>query len=439
MSLRLTLIFTVVLAFATQAHADPAGDEARRQSMMADMRASAAANDRANFESQQRQQANANRYSGSNASSGSSNSGPSNSGSSYAPRPQGPSASSGPQSVVASYTFTVRRQETPAALAARLEQEATGGNAVSAYNLGRVYYTGFDGVPRSDTQARRWFAAAAELGHPESQSQYGYMLHDGIGGAADREQALVWTKKGADQGDAYGEALYGFYAIGAVGSGDAPAPEAIAYLTRAADKGQLVAQATLGTVVYALGVGAPADDALSAKYSALAAAQGHAGSQVQLARKLLTGHGVAQDNAAGVAWLRKAAAQNNGEAMALLGQLAFTGQGMAQDNAAGATWFKRAADAGNAGAAGQYAQLLIGGDYGVTKDEAAGARYARIAADKGDINGQMTLARAYYNGNGVPVDMRQALFWFRKSAAQGDAGGQEALNDPKMVEAARAQ
>ena len=125
--------------------------------------------------------------------------------------------------------------------------------------------------------------------------------------------------------------------------------------------------------------------------------------------------------------------------MALLGQLAFTGKGMAQDNAAGAMWFKRAADAGNPAAAGQWAQLLLGGDYGVAKDEAEGARYARISAEKGDANGQMTLARCYYNGNGVAVDMSQALFWFRKAAAQGDAGGQQALNDPKMVEAARAQ
>ena len=441
MTLRPLLMLTVAtysLLAGSLARADPASDEARRQSMMADMRASAAANDRASFDSQQRQQADANRYAGSSASSGSSGSGPSPSTNNYMPGSSGASRNAGPQSVVATYSFTIHRQETPTALAARLEQEAAGGNALSAYNLGRIYYTGFDSLPRSDTQARRWFASAAELGHPGAQSQFGYMLHEGIGGGTDRAGAMIWTKKAADQGDGYGEALYGFYTIATV-TGDAQAPEAIAYLTRAADKGELVAQATLGTVVYALGVGAPADNAQSARYSALGAAQGHHGSQVQLARLLLTGHGIAQDEAAGVGWLRKAAAQNDGPAMALLGQLAFTGKGMVQDNAAGAMWFKRAADAGNAAAAGQWAQLLLGGDYGVTKDEVAGARYARISADSGDANGQMTLARCYYNGNGVAVDMRQALFWFRKAAAQGDAGGQQALSDPKMVEAAHGQ
>lgn len=442
-SFRLSAFAVVVLAgvcVVAPAWADPASDEANRQNMMADMRASAAANDRANFDSQQRQQADSGRYSG---SGGNSASGSGDTGSSAASGGTGSGSyrSDGPRSIVATYSFTIHRQESPAALATRLEAEATAGHALSAFNLGRILYTGFDGIPRNDASARRWFGQAAKLGHPGGQSQYGYMLHDGLGGPVDRAAALDWVKKAAAQGDSYGEALFGFYSIMAI-TDDTQAPEAIGYLKSAADKGapgSLLAQATLGTVVYALGVGAPADKAESARYSALAAAQGDAGSQVQLARLLLTGHGVAEDDAAAVVWLRKAADHNNGAAMALLGQLAFTGKGMAQDNAAGAMWFKRAADAGDAAAAGQWAQLLLGGEYGVAKDEVAGARYARISADKGDTNGQMTLARCYYNGNGVAVDMQQALFWFRKAAVQGDAGGQRALSDPRMIEAARGQ
>ena len=438
-ALHRTLLMALI-ALPGQSHADPAGDEARRQAMMADMRTSAATNDRASFDSQQRRQADAARFSGSGSAAGTASSSSSGgSSASYAGGGSGPARSTGPQSVVATYNFTMRVQETPVQLAARLQAEAGSGNALSAYNLGRVYYTGFDGLPRDDARARRWFGEAARLGHPGAQSQFGYMLHDGIGGAVDAAAAQQWVGRAADQGDDYGEALAGFYAVAADGGRGGPLDTAIGQLTRAADKGQLIAQATLGTLVYALGVGAAQDSGKSAHYIALAAAQGHAGSMVQLARLLLTGHGIAQDNAAGVNWLRQAVAKGDGDAMALLGQLAFTGQGMAQDNAAGAAWFKRAADAGNAKAAGQWAQLLLGGDYGVAKDEAAGARYARLSADKGDINGQMTLARCYDNGNGVAVDMRQALFWFRKAAAQGDAGAAEALRDPRMVEAARAK
>ena len=149
------------------ARADPASDEANRQNMMAEMRASAAANDRANFDSAQRDQANYDRAhsgsSGGGAASGSGGGGGSGSAGYGSP---GPRPSTGPQSIVASYSFVIHRQESPAAMISRLEQEAGAGNGLSAFNLGRIAYTGFDGEARDDAVARRWFGDAAKLGHP---------------------------------------------------------------------------------------------------------------------------------------------------------------------------------------------------------------------------------------------------------------------------------
>lgn len=190
---KLLPLCTIIAAFVTSpASADQYSDEANRQNMMAEMRASAAASDRANFESQQRLQDNADRNSrsvGSSSGYGSSSSG--TGGSSYASPSAAPRASTGPRSIVATYTFTMYRQETPAALAARLEREAAGGNTLSAFNLGRVYYTGFDGVPRADAAARRWFLTAAKAGHPGAEAQAGQMLYNGIGGPADRTSAMT--------------------------------------------------------------------------------------------------------------------------------------------------------------------------------------------------------------------------------------------------------
>ena len=161
------LIIVAVASSVVSARADPASDEATRQSMMADMRSSAATNDRANFESQQRQQADAARYSNSgNSGSSTASSGTSTSAGGVG---TGGYRSVGPRSVVSSYTFTVRRQESSAALASRLQTEATAGNALSAFNLGRILYTGFDGIPRNDASARHWFGEAARLGHPGAQ------------------------------------------------------------------------------------------------------------------------------------------------------------------------------------------------------------------------------------------------------------------------------
>lgn len=194
-SVRLIVVSIMVTALAmpTLASADPGSDEANRQNMMADMRASQSANESADFNSNQRQQADRDRFntperSGSGSSS---SSGGSYSSSARTPRSQ----DLGPRSIVASYNFTMIKREAPPAMLARLEAEAIGGNALSAFNLGRVYYTGFADAPRDDAEARRWFGEAAKLGHPGGQSQYGYMLHDGVGGPADQAASIPWLKK----------------------------------------------------------------------------------------------------------------------------------------------------------------------------------------------------------------------------------------------------
>ena len=421
----------VIAAFVTSpAFGDQYSDEANRQNMMAEMRASAAASDRANFESQQRLQDNADRNSRNNSSSGSYGSSSSGTGSSsYASPSSASRGSSGPRSIVTTYTFTTYRQETPVALAARLEREAAAGNTLSAFNLGRVYYTGFDGVPRDDAAARRWFLTAAKAGHPGAEAQAGQMLYNGIGGPADRTSAMTWVKAAADQGDAYGQALYGFWTLAAQArvNPDVRNPEAVDYLVKAAYAGQLVAQGFLGTTVYRLGVGAPVDQDRAAKYLRLAADQGFAPAQAVLGRSYIYGTGVPKDYDQAAIWLRKGAAQNDAEANFLLGRLEILGSGAPADPAAGARLVKLAADAGNAEASGFYGVLLQQG-IGVPQDQAAAVRYTAKAAQAGDVEGQIGMAKAYYFGHGVTKDMAQALVWFRKAAAQGN---EEAMGDLK--------
>ena len=158
---------TALLPVSASAQWNAGNDEANRQSMMADMRASAAANDRANEDSQRRFNDNAARSLGSNSSGGGggSSSGSTSGGGGFGSN-VGAYRGGGPRSVVKTYTFTIRSQESVLSLITRLGQEASAGNALSAYNLGRVYYTGFDGLPRDDAKAREWFGAGAKLGHP---------------------------------------------------------------------------------------------------------------------------------------------------------------------------------------------------------------------------------------------------------------------------------
>ena len=107
---------------AASAQWNAGNDEANRQAMMAQMRASAAANDRANEESQRRFNDNAARSASSNRSGGGGGTSGGSSGGGYTGTGSGGYRDVGPRSIVKSYTFTIRRQESVAALAVRLEQ-----------------------------------------------------------------------------------------------------------------------------------------------------------------------------------------------------------------------------------------------------------------------------------------------------------------------------
>ena len=374
-----------------------ANDEANRQRMMSDMRSNAAAADRRSFESQQR----SNSGYTSRTDSGASYSGASSGGGyQYKPYEYVPQ---GPKSVVATYYFTVRVQESEAQTIARLQSEAAGGNAQSQFDLGRIYYTGY-GVPADNTQARKWFCEAAKQDHPIAKSQCAGMMYNGQGGPEDTAQAMLYLKEAASKGDPYGQALYGFFTIAEAtrrGDNDSPQPEAVAYLIKAADQDEVVAQAALGTVVFFYGT-----------------------------------HGAVQDVPRAVEYIRRAAAQNDPTSLSMMGMMYVSGQnGVAKDAAEGVRLLKAAAGAGKADAAGVLAILISADDFGM-RDDAAAFAYAQQAARGGDRQGQVVLAKFYYFGQGTDKNLVEAARWFTAAAAQGDQESMEALKEADLAEAA---
>jgi TPR repeat protein len=55
------------------------------------------------------------------------------------------------------------------------------------------------------------------------------------------------------------------------------------------------------------------------------------------------------------------------------------------------------------------------------------ARLYRPLADRGDASAQVGLGAMYANGQGVPLDYREAVKWYRKAAKQGNAQAQVGL------------
>ena len=52
---------------------------------------------------------------------------------------------------------------------------------------------------------------------------------------------------------------------------------------------------------------------------------------------------------------------------------------------------------------------------------------ALAAAQRGNINGQVNAGRAYYDGDGVRRNYKQAMKWWRRAAEQGDPTAQTNL------------
>ncbi len=79
----------------------------------------------------------------------------------------------------------------------------------------------------------------------------------------------------------------------------------------------------------------------------MAAKQGHAGAQNNLARFYETGHAVGRDSQQAEYWYRKAAEQGDAQAQLNLGEMYAEGEGVPQDYAEAEIWLRKAAHQGD--------------------------------------------------------------------------------------------
>ncbi len=123
------------------------------------------------------------------------------------------------------------------------------------------------------------------------------------------------------------------------------------------------------------------------------------------------------DTARAIAWLRRAAAQQYAPAEFQMGQLYDFGFGVGQHDGEALAWYRKAAEHGSAAG-----QRSVGDFYrngrGVAADAAEAARWYRRAADGDDIRAQYQLGQQYLDGTGVARDYPSAFFWFSIAASQ---------------------
>lgn len=379
----LTCVLTACLA-ASAAVADPQTDEANRQRQMNSMRQEAARADQASADRSLARQQDTAAAARQGPNSGASVGNAASAGGSSSWQGATPVADSGPQSVVDSYTFTVRVQETTPQMLARLMASAQEGDAGAAFNLARIYYTGFEGAPRDDEKARAYFGQAARAGHAQSQANYGFFLREAIGGPADLAQGQRWLRAAAEAGNSFGQAQYGF----SLWSTDPTA--AVAQLIPAADAGEMTAQALLGSL-YLMGYPVAQSDDRAVHYLSAAAVQGEAGSQ------------------------------------GLLGGMYLMGRGGGTE-AEGYRLLKQGADGGDIESMRNYGLMLVQGK-GYPKDTAGGAALVRRVAAGGDAKAQKLLGDLYNEGLGLPERVEDTIYWWNRAAEAGDEDAIAAMAD----------
>jgi len=217
------------------------------------------------------------------------------------------------------------------------------GDAAAQTQLGHMYEFG-EGVPRDSNQAALWHRKAADQGNEEAQYMLG-VLYD-AGWPNDKEQAVIWYRKAADQGSAKSmTALAMLYSHKSILDNlnsekkSQDYTQAIVWYRKAAEQGD-----------------------------ALISADGYLG----LGAAFEKGQGVAPDHAQAIAYTHKAlelirakAEQGDLKAQAWLASLYARGDSLPKNETEAIKWARKAFDGGYLAMAGLIADAYEGiGDYG---------------------------------------------------------------------------
>ncbi len=323
------------------------------------------------------------------------------------------------------------------------------GHISAAADLGWCYEHG-TGVPEDAKEAVSWYQKAARRGSATAQCNLANCYYYGIGTPQDIDQAVQWYRKAAEQNDPRGMNDYGMLFKNGAGVPQ-DTDQARAWLTKSAEADYALAQANLGNLLHELSGGTGSEEA--AKWFALAAAQGHAQAENNLAAYYENGWGgMPQDHDMAMFWLKEAAdggyalaqytlavfkldgdAEDQAQAVSLLissaeqnfakAQIRLAlcyrhGTGVEKNQEMAISWLAMAASLGDA-----TAQTMLGWEFltgkNVRQDETKAFELFCKAAEQGDAEAEYCVAECYEFGDGVEKDKSEAVRWYRKAARHG--------------------
>lgn len=128
--------------------------------------------------------------------------------------------------------------------------------------------------------------------------------------------------------------------------------------------------------------------------------------------------------------------KNDIDSMLLLGRMYIEGKGVPKNEDTGEKVYKKAfgiafdnAKNGNARAEAHLGYMYANG-YGVQKNNKKAIYWYQKSADEGDSYGQLRLGHVYSSGRlGTLKSLKKAIYWYEKSALQNNVRAQESLAD----------
>ncbi|OHB32811.1 MAG: hypothetical protein A2X79_04160 [Desulfuromonadaceae bacterium GWB2_53_15] len=193
-------------------------------------------------------------------------------------------------------------------------------SAQSCFKLGTMYDNAL-GVEEDKQEALKWYLKAANQGLDAAQHRIGEMYDNGRGVPENTQEAVKWYRKAAEQG----------YAIASFKLGDMyyngrgvqkDIAEGVKWYQQSARVGNMKAQYELGNLYYlgkdVSGRAFTKDWTEAARLYLRSAEQGHFKAQYAIGSMYLRGEGIAVNRDEGIKWLRKAAENGHKRAQAEL-------------------------------------------------------------------------------------------------------------------------
>ncbi len=255
------------------------------------------------------------------------------------------------------------------------------------------------------------------------------------------QEALAYLIKAAEQGDVTAQRKLSLrYQQG--NGVELDEQKAREWAEKAAAQNDISAQFSMG-YYYEYGKGGLSADAVkAAEYYIKAAQQGHADAQLSCANLLLQGPDAEKNTPEAVEWIRKSAAQGNTRAQELLRQIeqarqleaavkAFEShiQRVLNGDYAAQEWLDEAIGGDSLVAKHYHAVCCALGIYGARglPDMESALEGFTEAANAGYADSQLVLGHLCLKGLYMDEDKKAAADWFRKAAEQGNADALDAL------------